>query len=265
MKRYNSWDEGELKLLRDEYATCADPRELAVKIGRSYKAMRTMAKRFGLYRIAPKPVNHCTATEAEDQFIIANHATMPQRRMAKELNRSHQFVSDRMRKLNLYSKERARHFARESQLKKGATPPNKGKKWDEFMSKEAQQASRKTIFKKGNKPQNTKHDGCVSIRHHDKSGRSYKYIRIAEGKWIPYHQHKWRKHRGKIPKGHIIVFKDGDNMNCRLSYLECITLEENMKRNTYHNYPKPIAQLIQLRGALQRQINKHEKQNKRPA
>jgi hypothetical protein len=29
-------------------------------------------------------------------------------------------------------------------------------------------------------------------------------------------------------------------------------------RNTIHNYPKPIAELVQLRGALQRQINKGE-------
>jgi hypothetical protein len=29
-----------------------------------------------------------------------------------------------------------------------------------------------------------------------------------------------------------------------------------MNRNTYHNYPKEIANLVQLRGALTRQINK---------
>jgi hypothetical protein len=29
-----------------------------------------------------------------------------------------------------------------------------------------------------------------------------------------------------------------------------------MARNTLHRYPKPIAQAIQLRGALNRQINK---------
>ena len=264
MKRANSWNGEEIKLLKAEYATCADPRELAAKIGRSYKAMRTMAKRFGLYRVAPKPVNHCTATKEEDQFIQANHLTMPQKRMAKELNRSHQFVKDRMNKYGLYDKQRARQFAKESQLKKGNVPQNKGKKWDEFMSKEGQRASRRTTFKKGNEPVNTKFNGAVSLRE-DKTGRTYKYIRISKAKWELYHRYRWMKFRGKIPKNHLIVFKDGDSMNCKLSNLEMITLEENMKRNTYHNYPKPIAQLIQLRGALNRQINKHEKQNKRSA
>jgi hypothetical protein len=30
---------------------------------------------------------------------------------------------------------------------------------------------------------------------------------------------------------------------------------ESMRRNSYHNYPKELAQLIQLRGALNRKIN----------
>ena len=41
--------------------------------------------------------------------------------------------------------------------------------------------------------------------------------------------------------------------------VECISLAENMRRNSYHNYPKPIAELIQLRGALMRKINRAER------
>lgn len=41
--------------------------------------------------------------------------------------------------------------------------------------------------------------------------------------------------------------------------VELITRQELMKRNTLHRYPKPIAQLIQLRGALNRQINKRDR------
>jgi hypothetical protein len=47
-----------------------------------------------------------------------------------------------------------------------------------------------------------------------------------------------------------------------LDRLECISRRENMQRNTVHNYPAPIPQLIQLKGALQRQINKRERHEK---
>jgi hypothetical protein len=45
-----------------------------------------------------------------------------------------------------------------------------------------------------------------------------------------------------------------------LGRLELISRAENMRRNSYHTrYPKEVAQLIQLRGALNRQINKRLK------
>ena len=45
-----------------------------------------------------------------------------------------------------------------------------------------------------------------------------------------------------------------------LDRVECITLAENMKRNTRHNLPKELADTIALRAALTRQINKRSNQ-----
>jgi hypothetical protein len=33
----------------------------------------------------------------------------------------------------------------------------------------------------------------------------------------------WEKHRGKVPKGKIVTFKNGDLMDVRISNLRCIT------------------------------------------
>ena len=44
-----------------------------------------------------------------------------------------------------------------------------------------------------------------------------------------------------------------------LDKVECISLAENMRRNSCHQYGKEIARLIQLRGAVSRQINKRGK------
>ncbi len=87
--------------------------------------------------------------------------------------------------------------------------------------------SRATEFKKGHQPANTKYNGCIRIRidTDKKTGkiREYKWIRIKKAKWIMYHVYVWKKTYGRIPKDHIIVFRDGNTMNCRPSNLECIT------------------------------------------
>lgn len=115
----------------------------------------------------------------------------------------------------------------------GSIPVNKGKKWDEFMSKEAQDKSRKTTFKKGNIPANTLYDGIITIRHNHKERNypPYMWIRISVAEWKMYHVYLWEKENGPVPKGHIIIFRDGDTMNVELSNLEKITKAENLDRN----------------------------------
>jgi len=45
-----------------------------------------------------------------------------------------------------------------------------------------------------------------------------------------------------------------------LDRVECISLAENMRRNSYlTRYPKEVADLIRLRGALNRKINTRER------
>ncbi len=81
-----------------------------------------------------------------------------------------------------------------------------------------------------------------------------------QGRWRGVHIINWESVNGKLPKGHAIVFRDGNKKNCAIENLELVTRAELMRRNSYHNnYPKEIAQLIQLKGAVQRKINRREK------
>jgi len=41
--------------------------------------------------------------------------------------------------------------------------------------------------------------------------------------------------------------------------LELVTLAENLRRNSIHRFPEDLVQLIQLKGALVRKINRREK------
>ena len=75
-------------------------------------------------------------------------------------------------------------------------------------------------------------------------------------RWRGVHLIVWEEVNGPLPPGHAIVFRDGNKRNVALENLELVTRAELMRRNSYHtNYPKEIAQLIQLRSALNRKIN----------
>lgn len=210
-------------------------------------------------------------TAKEDAMIRRLYLTTPAKRIAKMLGRSDGTVRQRMAVIGIkVPKEVAERFKAQSRFKPGHTPLNAGKTWDEFMPKESQERSRKGTFQKGRLPHNTKADGVISIRT-DKEGREYQWIRISKAKWKMLHVYNWEKVNGEVPNGMIIVFKDGDRMNCHISNLECITLQENMRRNSYWiNMPRDMAHVVQLRGAITRKINKHikklknEKQDQRP-
>lgn len=75
-------------------------------------------------------------------------------------------------------------------------------------------------------------------------------------RWKSVHQLTWIDAHGPIPRGHIIVFKDGNKRNFDIGNLECISYAENMRRNSYHTkYPKEVGLAIQMLGALNRKIN----------
>jgi hypothetical protein len=198
-------------------------------------------------------------TKREDDFLMRNKDRIPAKRMSKMLGRSESSARQRMVRIGaIPSPEAVEIFKRGSQFGKGHAPANKGKCWKEFMSRRGMQNARKTQFKKGNLPPNTKNNMCITIRT-DKTKKDYKFIRLALGKWVPLHRYNWQQANGKIPRKMNLVFKDGDTINCDVSNLELLTNAQLMKRNTLHNYPKDIATTIQLRGALNRQINKHLK------
>jgi hypothetical protein len=171
-----------------------------------------------------------TCTPWEDVLIKRYYLKMPIKRLAEKIGRSFTLVNNRLRQLGLViPPELIEERKQIGRLKKGNTPPNKGKKWEEFMSKEGRRNSRKTCFKKGNLPHNTKTDGEIVIRHNHKKrgGKPYKWIRLSKAKWEMLHVHIWKNKYGPVPEGHIIVFKDGNTMNVKLRNLACITRQKH--------------------------------------
>jgi len=74
--------------------------------------------------------------------------------------------------------------------------------------------------------------------------------------WRYVHTMTWEAKHGPVPRGCAIAFRNGDKADIREENLELVTRQELMRRNTIHNLPKALAEVIQLRGALVRQIRK---------
>lgn len=204
-------------------------------------------------------------TEEEIEYIKEHYPNESTAIIAKHLNTNVNSIYNKAYRLNIkksdeYLKnesscrfQKGCSIGKKTQFKKGHIPLNKGKK----MSKDVYYKCKNTMFKKGHEPHNTKYDGCLSIRK--SRDVPYIYIRIKKGKWKLFHRFLWEKENGKIPKCQNVVFKDSNQSNVVLSNLEIISDEELLKRNSLHRYPKEISHLIQIKSALQRQINKINK------
>lgn len=194
-------------------------------------------------------------TPEEDKFIRDNYMDIPIKHIARMMGRAEGSVMGRFKRLG-YSlpPELAAQRIAASRFQPGQMPKNKGKN----MSEEVREKVKRTWFPKGNLPHNTKEDGLI-VERTDKTGRPYLYIRERKSKWELLHRHLWRKHRGEIPEGYIVVFKDGNSKNCVFENLELITKGDNMKRNTIHNLPEDIRNTKLLIGSLNRKINNYVK------
>jgi len=79
--------------------------------------------------------------------------------------------------------------------------------------------------------------------------------------WMPLARWNWQQAKGSLPPpGVVLRHRDGDTHNCEVENLEPITCAENMRRNSVHRLPKPLALAIQLSGALKRKINRMAKE-----
>lgn len=76
--------------------------------------------------------------------------------------------------------------------------------------------------------------------------------------WKPEHVLLWTAAHGQIPSGYALAFKNHDRTDVRLDNVECLSRRDLMRRNSVHNLPKPLAETIQLLGALTRQIRRRD-------
>jgi hypothetical protein len=241
----NYWKEEELQFIGEACLTFTN-KELGEAIGRSASAVSYQLLKMGVGR----NLKHWKETELK---WIRKNAFIGIAKLAVHFKVSTATIIGCLKNHGIVT-------GNNTKFKKGIVPFNKGKKVETWMRPELIEKMKRTSFKKGDLPHNTLHDGAISIRT-DKTGKKYKYIRLKQAKWELYHRFLWMEAYGKIPQGSLIVFKDGNEMNCVLENLELITMKVNMERNTIHRYPEEVKGAIRIVSKLKRKINHYEEQH----
>lgn len=125
--------------------------------------------------------------------------------------------------------------------------------------------SAETRFKKGRKPEDNANYLPIGSLRTSKDG--YLERKVSDDpsiyparRWVAVHRLVWEAANGPIPAGHIVVFKPQmattDPEQITLDKVDCITRAENMRRNSYRTRNPELAGLYQLKGAINRQLNR---------
>lgn len=84
-------------------------------------------------------------------------------------------------------------------------------------------------------------------------------------RWIAVHRLVWEAAHGPIPNGHVVTFKAGQRtaveQDITPDRLECISRGELANRNHPNRTNPDMARLIQLKGAITRQVNRIKKES----
>lgn len=214
-------------------------------------------------------------TEIEDRCMREFYPHLTGADMAKVLKRSQRSVYQRAGALGLEKSaeflasdrsgrvQRGRKDKRitATQFKPGLTPWNKGVKGSTGLH----EACRRTQFKPGRPASEARNyvpigslrvcaDGYLERKVTDDPGI------VPARRWVAEHRLVWEAERGPIPPGHIVVFKPGQRTvipeQVSADRLECITRAENAQRNHPRNRSPELARLVQLKGAITRQVNR---------
>lgn len=217
-------------------------------------------------------------TPAEDALLRERYPNEDSSSLERDLGRSRCAVFNRAAKLGLAKSAAWRESERSGRIQKGRTDPRMqatqikpgAKPWNKGVrgSCGLHPNCRATQFKKGalqgRAAEIAQPIGAERISKDGYLQRKVNNDLPFQRRWRSVHSLVWEQAHGPIPKAHIVVFKPGAyttvSDQIHAEDLELVSFQENMRRNSYHNrFPKEVGRLIQLRGALNRKINRREK------
>jgi hypothetical protein len=216
-------------------------------------------------------------TRAEDDELRRRWPEATAQEIARDLGRSTSGIYQRARKLGLPKRPTAwyaqvtrqrwkegRH-SRSHCFPKGHVPANKGLRRPGY----APGRMAETQFKKGNMSGAAQHNYVPIGTEKIDPKRNVLMRKVTDDptllpvyRWRPVHVLVWEAVHGPVPAGHIVVFRRGMKTflasEITVDRLELVTLAENMRRNSIHNHPPELVEVMRLVGTLKRHGRKHD-------
>jgi hypothetical protein len=270
-----AWSDAAEAKLERLYRAGTPLSQLAFLLKRTQKAVKSRANVLKLQRDdRPSPWG-----SRDDAKLRRLWPTSTAREIGEALGRGVPAIYQRAHKLGLPAKDAAwaaectrkrwaegRHeSARAHQFRPGQAPPNKGLRRPGW----ARGRMAETQFKKGDRLGASQHNyrpiGTLRI---SKDGYLERKVTddpslVPARRWTGVHRLVWEAANGPVPEGYVVCFLPGrrttDEAAITLDALELVSRVELMRRNTLHRYPPEVVQLVQLRAAVVRKINRRSK------
>lgn len=215
--------------------------------GRTLKAIYYRAMLLGLATREPlRPW-----TEAEQRRLRHFYADTSTAELARVLGRTEAAIGNQAALMGL-RKTQAYMQAAGGRFQPGLVP------WNKDKHVPARGRAVETQFKPGNRPHTWRPIGSERIAD-GVLQRKMTDTGCTRRDWVPVHRLLWEAHNGPVPKGHIVVFRNGDRTDIRLENLELITRRENMARNTVHRLPRELKKTIRAKAVLTRLIHQKDR------
>ena len=174
----------------------------------------------------------------QHEFLLQHYKGISNKELTELINKNF-CLQLTVQQIKGYKNNRHLNSGLTGRFEKGQVSWNKGKKWDEFMSKESQANSRTTCFKKGNNPANSVPIGTEKWKstHSDRNDEGFLYVKVQDKhgrfNWKQKHRLLWETEYGKIPRGYKIIFKDGNRHNITLDNLALVSNSQMLILNRH--------------------------------
>lgn len=216
--------------------------------------------------------------DADLAFLREHYADTPTRALAEALGRSYATVAERAAALGLRKSAAFLASPASGRMQRGTergarfrfAPGNRT--WNTGRRYTAGGRSAETRFAKGNKPHNWR-----PIGSHRVNAEGYLDRKVRDGhgirNWVAVHRLVWIEAHGPVPNGYQVRFKPGrfssELEDITPDALELVSLRDSMLRNSIHNLPAPLVDVIHARAGLVKRIRSAERkraeQDQRPA